>query len=302
MEEQPLVTHVFRGGRFDDHGIDVDVLCELAAYKAILVEVAKDLWRGHNPKRRRLPRNFEDSLRLEVRAIEPGSVAVPLYRGVREGGEPRLFREPDELDEAVVLVSEAADAAAQDRPVPSAFPRSALELFADYGKALGAGESFEYRIPGRESAAGYTAKARERLVGLAAGLHEDVVDVVGTVTMANVRVPRMELGLDSGTRVEAAFGSEDEEKVTTALKEHAIAKVRVRGVGSFSAAGELERITSVTNLDLLPSGRVEIDASAPPIWEAIREIMGTVPREEFEQLPTDGAEQHDHYVYGTPKR
>ncbi len=38
------------------------------------------------------------------------------------------------------------------------------------------------------------------------------------------------------------------------------------------------------------------------IWEVIREITADVPDEEWAKLPTDGAEQHDHYLYGTPKK
>lgn len=38
------------------------------------------------------------------------------------------------------------------------------------------------------------------------------------------------------------------------------------------------------------------------ISEKIREIMSDVPREVFENLPQDGASEHDHYLYGTPKR
>ncbi|WP_406694254.1 ribbon-helix-helix domain-containing protein [Singulisphaera sp. Ch08] len=39
-----------------------------------------------------------------------------------------------------------------------------------------------------------------------------------------------------------------------------------------------------------------------PIWQEIAEIAATVPNEEWDKLPADGAEQHDHYIYGTPKR
>lgn len=39
-----------------------------------------------------------------------------------------------------------------------------------------------------------------------------------------------------------------------------------------------------------------------PIWEVIREISAEVPDEEWAKLPTDGAEQHDHYLYGSPKK
>jgi Arc/MetJ-type ribon-helix-helix transcriptional regulator len=47
------------------------------------------------------------------------------------------------------------------------------------------------------------------------------------------------------------------------------------------------------------------EAAAPtfkPIWEEIEEITAGVPDEEFLKLPADGATQHDHYIYGTPKR
>jgi hypothetical protein len=39
-----------------------------------------------------------------------------------------------------------------------------------------------------------------------------------------------------------------------------------------------------------------------PIWERILERSAAIPDEEFDKLPTDLAEQHDHYLYGTPKR
>ncbi len=39
-----------------------------------------------------------------------------------------------------------------------------------------------------------------------------------------------------------------------------------------------------------------------PIWQVAQEIMEDVPDEILNQLPTDGSSQHDHYIYGTPKR
>ncbi|MDX2229977.1 MAG: hypothetical protein NW220_10085 [Leptolyngbyaceae cyanobacterium bins.349] len=38
------------------------------------------------------------------------------------------------------------------------------------------------------------------------------------------------------------------------------------------------------------------------LWEIAEEITRDMTPEEIAQLPTDGAEQHDHYIYGTPKR
>ncbi len=39
-----------------------------------------------------------------------------------------------------------------------------------------------------------------------------------------------------------------------------------------------------------------------PIWEEIEELTADIPDEEFLKLPADGAAQHDHYIYGLPKR
>ncbi len=42
--------------------------------------------------------------------------------------------------------------------------------------------------------------------------------------------------------------------------------------------------------------------SGKTIWEKIKEHAKEIPDEVWEQMPADGAEQHDHYLYGTPKR
>ncbi len=39
-----------------------------------------------------------------------------------------------------------------------------------------------------------------------------------------------------------------------------------------------------------------------PIWEIIDEENRSIPPEVWDDLPTDLAAQHDHYLYGTPKR
>lgn len=44
------------------------------------------------------------------------------------------------------------------------------------------------------------------------------------------------------------------------------------------------------------------DPTRKPIWDRIQERSREVSDEEFLKLPADGAEQHDHYIYGTPKR
>lgn len=42
---------------------------------------------------------------------------------------------------------------------------------------------------------------------------------------------------------------------------------------------------------------VDRDNDKSTIWKKLRELAGTV-----EGLPSDMAENHDHYLYGTPKK
>lgn len=51
-------------------------------------------------------------------------------------------------------------------------------------------------------------------------------------------------------------------------------------------------------ISTVPSPR----AKDKPIWEVAEELFGAIPDEALARLPTDGAAQHDHYIYGTPKR
>ena len=46
----------------------------------------------------------------------------------------------------------------------------------------------------------------------------------------------------------------------------------------------------------------ETEEPHKPIWETFIEASREIPDEELDRLPTDGATQHDHYIYGVPKR
>ena len=38
------------------------------------------------------------------------------------------------------------------------------------------------------------------------------------------------------------------------------------------------------------------------IWQKIRARAEKIPDEVWEEMPRDGSEQHDHYLYGVPKK
>jgi len=39
-----------------------------------------------------------------------------------------------------------------------------------------------------------------------------------------------------------------------------------------------------------------------PIWEQIEELVRDIPDEELDRIPHDGSINHDHYLYGAPKK
>jgi Arc/MetJ-type ribon-helix-helix transcriptional regulator len=52
-----------------------------------------------------------------------------------------------------------------------------------------------------------------------------------------------------------------------------------------------------------PAPGVSDQTAAPqPILDMVDELRKKVPPAEWDRLPVDGAAQHDHYIYGTPKR
>ena len=54
------------------------------------------------------------------------------------------------------------------------------------------------------------------------------------------------------------------------------------------------------------SEETKVVSPPPPkpkhIWEIAEELFSDIPEEDLARLPVDGAAQHDHYIYGLPKR
>lgn len=57
-----------------------------------------------------------------------------------------------------------------------------------------------------------------------------------------------------------------------------------------------------TPLELPTPSETTAAPAFTPIWEVAGEIRKSIPAEEWAKLPTDGAAQLDHYIYGSPKR
>jgi Arc/MetJ-type ribon-helix-helix transcriptional regulator len=78
--------------------------------------------------------------------------------------------------------------------------------------------------------------------------------------------------------------------------------------GQFASADEMiDRLVQ----EYAQRHRQELTATQPqppttptykPIWERAAELRKSIPAEEWDKLPKDGAAQHDHYIYGVRRK
>jgi antitoxin component of MazEF toxin-antitoxin module len=82
--------------------------------------------------------------------------------------------------------------------------------------------------------------------------------------------------------------------------------VRADATGAVTLPADLIRAAGLTpGADLVAEvqdGRIVLGAVGPSLAERIAARARALPQETLDRLPADGASQHDHYIYGTPKR
>ena len=299
---QQVVKLVFKGQRFQDHALDLHALAEVSQFQKMITETAKAVWRAANPDRKNLPARFEERTRLYLRRIDEGSAAVPLELFLEEPEQKEMFEpEPPEVEQAIRLARNVYRAVETDAPLPDGFPRTLVPEYERWGETLREDEAIEVVADGTEPVR-VTPSLRSRLASFVEASHEDQVDITGEVLEADIRHNRFQIWLDDTNSVTVAFTPEQENEVTTALRDHRTLRLQVRGQGEFSPEGNLVRVPRVDELRLQPVGEVPYDATARPIEDVLAELAREVPQEEWNRLPPDLTDNLDHYIYGTPKR
>lgn len=286
------VLHAFKGSRFEQGHLDVDVAVELAAYRELVIDVAKSLWTRENAGRQRLPKGFEQTFQLRITELSPGSTVVALSRNVAAGQQLHLM-ENDLFHRSMCLIEETVVCAASNQNVPAVFPRSTLPKFRRWGSSLFEDEQIELRSPNGQTMATYGAAARANLLDRIDTSYENTAEVVGYVLATSIRAGRFELyrDLHSGEGVVVPLVPEYEKRVLHALSQHDQVKLRVSGTGAFGTDGSLVRFTSVTRVEEQDRA---VDNSS--LWARLGALSRAVPESAWEVLPADAAENHDTYL------
>jgi hypothetical protein len=293
-----LASLRFEGERFAAHALDVECTQELVAYRRIILECAKALWRRTHVDRERLPARFEDSFRLQFDRLEKGSAIVPLRRVLATEQAALDWGNRDEFDEAAQLVDAAICAANDDALLPEAFPPNVVSLFREFGRTLRDDEVLFTRAHHGIAEAAYTAKARKRLAEWVAATYEDVVEVTGEVQMASVK-GQFSLLPGSGQPVTGKFSPQQEAQVLEALRDHNTLGLRVRGVGEFGTQDRLlRRFTRVDSVEHSAPGLPRYVEGAPDLWAELDAIAAKVPADAWKAVPNNLSLRVDELVYG----
>lgn len=302
------VVRVTLGGeRFASHAVPVESLRELAAFQALVQEVGRWLFYREHPGAGRLPNNFDESFGLACRTIREGSAVLPMEPSARPIGFDELeagnFGSAGYLERSILVVIATANAANSGGPLPVEFPRTATEKVEAFGATLRADEWFgiEAARPDPVSCR-YTTTTRETLLTYTWQSYDDQIDVTGPVVAADVRRGQFIISVDGKTTISAPLGSENEDIVLTALRNHAAHRLHILGRGTFEGDGTLKRIAQIRELEVVAAEPGPAPPTAVPIWEVLYRMGDDMPAEESAKLPTDLAQNLDHYLYGAPKR
>lgn len=293
-----LASLRFDGERFSGHALDVDCVQELIAYRNIILECAKELWRRKHPDRVRLPKGFEDGFRLQFDRVDEGSAVVPLQRVVPTEQGELDWGNLDEFDEAAELVDAAISAANSDQLLPEALPANVVLLFREFGKTLRDDEVLYTHARHGTAEASYSVKARKCLSEWVGPSYEDVVDVVGEVSMANVRGTFSLTLQETGNIVSGRFSAEQEERVLEALRNHRVARLRVAGVGEFGTHDRvIKRFVRIDDVQPSSVSDVTFVENVPAIWEQLTALGESAPKGTWDNVPTDLSVRIDELIY-----
>jgi hypothetical protein len=301
-----VIRIAFKGRRFEGHALDLSALDELVRFQKIVTETAKALWREENPNRERLPPHFEDNIRLCLRKIEEGSAVAPLEVYVDDTRQETLYnkgeiQEPEEIRKALSLACDSFASIERDLPLPSALPKALIPEYARWGRQLSENESIEIVRRGKKPIT-ITGTTQSRWSGLSEAPHENLAEVTGTILEVDVRLSHFQIWTNERTYTTVSFNPQEEGLVTDALKQHGKCKVYVKGRGEFSSDGKLLRITNVEDLSIVALETSQQGLYERSIEDVLEEISGEIPADEWKKLPTDSADNLDHYIYGWPKK
>ena len=246
----------FAGGRFNSHTIPLEVLPDLAAYRKLIVEVAKMLFKQRVGTRVRVPKGFEDSFMIGLAEVQGGSSAVAVMPRLSTVARPApqqslgfaanqpSFNSPQypEFDEARDYIDNLIDSVGTTGQVPREFPVELAGFFNSFGQSLQHDEFVELGYGGAKPVR-YDTLIRKKIVLSRETTYENAVDDQfvlngGVSTTGTIHVLH-----ESGSSYDFQPATEFEFKKAY---QRATETVRLVGTGLYDKNERLKRLIAVT--------------------------------------------------------
>lgn len=222
----------FCGRRFDGGRLDLDAIPELVAYKRIIIETAKWLFRVDQDKTR-VPKGFERSFSLALTGVEDGSANAKLLR-VDDGSQLALgAHDCDYFEQARTRVNEIIDRAGQGQKLED-IPLEVLRVLKQLGASLGAEESLELIPRGASNGARYDRTVRRNISLAITPEYEEMLEIIGVVVAVDRERRRCSIRLSSGEKQDGKFREDLADPLAHALATKGYCRLQVTATYSRS--------------------------------------------------------------------
>ncbi|MER7395477.1 hypothetical protein ABT381_08170 [Streptomyces sp. NPDC000151] len=210
MEPRVFGSWRLHGGRYEQHGLPVEVLAEFSRYERLVVDVARGIYKQRHASRQRVPRGFASSFSLRLSDIRVGSVIPVLER--TQPDATSLFDDVGAgiFEEARMVIQNALRSIEAGKGIPRSFPPNALREFSRFGRSLQDNEFIEFD-EGTPTSATYSQSLR-RLIHEQARLDRFEIEtkLSGQVTSVNAEKSTFDFRLTrSGRVISGRFSSDD---------------------------------------------------------------------------------------------
>ncbi|MFP4193163.1 MAG: hypothetical protein ACLFU6_13965 [Candidatus Hydrogenedentota bacterium] len=252
MSGERFLTPRMTGARFEEGGIPLEVLKDLAVLEEMIVEVAKAEFFKANPRRKRAPRGFAEDIELQLNDIQPGSTVL----GIELAHSSPTFFPPNHeyFERARKAIVEAIGAAEEDRPVTDYLEEKTLSYFDRMGRSLRDSEAIELAAPDHPNPVKLTRETRRKLVLASSKVNVFTEEhtVRGGIPEADQDRLTFTLQLINGRRISAPITEQHLDTILEAFNGYkAGVRIWLQGIAQFSRSERLEKFETVGHISIL---------------------------------------------------
>jgi hypothetical protein len=237
----------FEGARFTEHTLPLDVVKDLAAYEALLIEFAKYLYLKEHPERQRVPKGFAADFHLHLERVDDGC-ARPLLSLVTAGALALGLGAGPYFEQARELITECI--ASPEGQLPPEFPKELLVHFNQIGRSLGPDERMEIAAANGQTAV-LTPERRKHLVLAADTVYERPIELTGSIIEAHWEKSSFQLRPRTGQPIVVPM-PESFHAQARKYGGRSRHQVLIIGIGAYDSWENLVKVVSVDSLEIQP--------------------------------------------------